>query len=212
MNFPYLTEFLTIIVIHFLAVASPGPDFAVVLKQSLIYGKRTGIWTSIGVGLGISIHVIYSLFGIGLIISQSILAFTILKFVGAGYLIYIGIKSLKEQPAKAMQAFAEDKAHIPSAMQSFKLGFLTNALNPKATLFFLSLFSVVISHETPLMVQAGYGIWMVVATGVWFCLISLFFASNRVRSFFQSFGHWVSRITGGALIALGVKLALTKAH
>ena len=85
----YLNEFLIVIIATFFAVISPGPDFAMVLKQSITYGKKSSIYTSIGIGLGIGVHVIYTLLGIGLIISKSIILFTIIKFLGAGYLIYI---------------------------------------------------------------------------------------------------------------------------
>lgn len=212
MDFPYLTEFLTIAIVHFFAVASPGPDFAIVVKQSLVHGKKTALWTSLGVGIGILVHVTYSLFGIGLIISQSIIAFTILKILGAGYLIYIGLKSVQEKPPKDIDLVDYDQKGSPSALASFKIGFLTNALNPKATLFFLSLFSVIISPKTPMEVQFIYGIWMCIATALWFSLLSLFFSSQKVRNYFKRFGHWISRVMGGALIALGVKLAFTTAH
>ncbi len=91
----YLTEFLTVAVIHLLAVISPGPDFAMISRNSLVYSRKTGIYSSLGLALGILVHVSYSLVGIGLIISRSIVIFSAIKFLGAGYLIYIGYKALK---------------------------------------------------------------------------------------------------------------------
>lgn len=84
-----------ILVIHFLALASPGPDFVMVVKNALGYGRSTGIRTAIGIGLGIGVHVLYCTFGLALIISKSIVAFSIIKRAGAAYLVYIGIKSLR---------------------------------------------------------------------------------------------------------------------
>ncbi len=204
----YLSQFATIVVVHLLAVASPGPDFAVIVRQSIIHGKTTALWTSLGVGCGILIHVCYSLLGIGLIVSQSIVAFTVLKIIGACYLAYIGFKSLRARPHNTSVDFDAENGSTPSVKQAIWTGFLTNGLNPKATLFFLSLFTVVIHHETPVTIQALYGLYMAVATGVWFSLLSLFFGQARVRRQFLRIGHWFERMTGAILILLGVRLAL----
>jgi threonine/homoserine/homoserine lactone efflux protein len=92
---PYLTEFLTVAFIHFLGVMSPGPDFAMISRNSLVYSRRTGIYSAFGLALGILVHVTYSLIGIGLIISKSIIIFSTIKLLGASYLIYIGYKALR---------------------------------------------------------------------------------------------------------------------
>ena len=134
----YLNEFLLVIFAMFLAVISPGPDFAMVLKQSITYGRRSSIYTSIGIGLGIGVHVIYTLLGIGLIISKSIILFTIIKFLGAGYLIYLGYQSLKSKGLK-IEENKDIEIKDMSKMKSFSMGFLCNALNPKATIFFIKL-------------------------------------------------------------------------
>ncbi len=199
---------MTIVIVHLLAVASPGPDFAVVVKQSVTYGKRTAIWTSLGVGTGIFLHVLYSLLGIGVIVSQSVVAFTVMKFLGAGYLMYIGWKALRTRPAAA-RVYSGAKRETPGKLKAYWTGFLTNGLNPKATLFFLSLFTVVIEHKTPVGVQAFYGVYMAFATAVWFCGISLLFGNMRVRSLFTRIGHWFERIMGGILLLLGLKLVIT---
>src|SRR5882762_9545951 len=95
---PYLYEFSKIAVAHLLAVMSPGPDFAMVLRQSLAHGRRTAVWTSIGIGCAISLHVTYSLLGIGLLLRSSALAFNLLKYAGAIYLVWMGLKALRSQP------------------------------------------------------------------------------------------------------------------
>ena len=95
----YVAEFLTVALIHLLAVASPGPDFAVVVRESVTHGRRAGTWTALGVGSAIFLHVGYSLLGIGLIVSQSIVLFNALKWAAAAYLLYIGFKALRAKPA-----------------------------------------------------------------------------------------------------------------
>ena len=207
----YLGEFLTVVVVHLLAVASPGPDFAMVMRQSLVAGRRAALWTSVGIGLGILLHVAYSLLGLGLIISQSVPLFNLVKLLGAGYLLYVGWKSLRAAPGISADAAGQfSQAHQNPARRALWSGFLTNALNPKATLFFLSLFSLIIRPETPHLIQLGYGIYMALATGIWFCGLSLVLTQQRVRRGFARFGHWAERLMGGVLIALGIKLALAQ--
>ncbi len=203
----YLPEFITIALVHLLAVASPGPDFAIIVRQSLIYGKSTALWSSLGVGCGILIHVFYSLLGIGLIISQSVVAFSILKYMGALYLVYIGVKAIRAKPLAGGLQLEPEAQPALGRLRSIWIGFLTNGLNPKATLFFLSLFTVVINPETPRLIQSFYGIYMAVATALWFSGVSLFFGHPRIRNSFQKLGHWLERLTGLVLIGLGIKLA-----
>ncbi|KJK06026.1 MULTISPECIES: LysE family translocator [Pseudomonas] len=208
----YWAEFLTVALIHLLAVASPGPDFAVVVRESVTHGRRAGTWTAFGVGMAIFLHVGYSLLGIGLIVSQSIVLFNALKWLAAAYLLYIGFKALRASPA----APGSDTVHVSTVERTpraaFVAGFMTNGLNPKATLFFLSLFTVVINPHTPLAVQAGYGLYLAMATGLWFCLVAMLFSQQRVRAGFARMGHWFDRTMGAVLIALGVKIAFTEMH
>ncbi len=209
----YWPEFLTVVTVHLLAVASPGPDFAVVVRQSLSFGRKEAIWTSVGVGIGILIHVTYSLLGLGLLISQSVIAFNVLKVFAVGYLLFVSWQCLKATPQPLQLAQSDNPnsrlLSTQSGLACFRLGFLTNALNPKATLFFVALFSVIISPETPAAVQLFYGLWMAFATALWFIGLSLFFSHSRVRSLFSRFGHWVERVMGGALLLLAGKLAFS---
>lgn len=206
----YWAEFLTVALIHLLAVASPGPDFAVVVRESVTHGRRAGTWTAFGVGTAIFLHVGYSLLGIGLIVSQSIMLFNALKWAAAAYLIYIGFKALRARPAAAGAESVEVSSVERTPRAAFVAGFMTNGLNPKATLFFLSLFTVVINPHTPLLVQAGYGVYLAFATGIWFCMVAMLFSQARVRAGFARMGHWFDRTMGAVLIALGVKIAFSE--
>ncbi|AEA82989.1 amino acid transporter LysE [Stutzerimonas stutzeri DSM 4166] len=201
---------MTVALVHLLAVASPGPDFAVVVRESVAQGRRAGSWTALGVGCGIFVHVAYSLLGIGLIVSQSIVLFNLFKWLAAAYLVYLGWRALRARP---MNLEAIDGTNAPvarSAWRAFVIGFVTNGLNPKATLFFLSLFTVVISPDTPLLVQAGYGLYLAGATALWFLLVAWLFSRGRVRAGFARMGHWFDRLTGAVLIGLGARLALSE--
>ena len=138
-----------------------------VVRESVAQGRRAGSWTALGVGCGIFVHVAYSLLGIGLIVSQSIVLFNL--FAAGGRLS--GVPRLASAAGAADEPGGDhgERSGGATAWQAFVVGFVTNGLNPKATLFFLSLFTVVISADTPLWVQAGYGVYLAGATALWFC-------------------------------------------
>ena len=97
---------------------------------------------------------------------------------------------------------------MPSTHGAFVTGFLTNALNPKATLFFISLFALVVSSQTPKLIQAGYGLWMSLATMGWFSLVSVFFTRDDVRRGYLRNGHWLDRALGVVFLAFAGSLVL----
>ena len=205
----YWLEFLTIASVHLLAVASPGPDFAIVLKHSMSFGRRAAIITSIGVGVGILIHVGYSLLGIGIVIKTTPVLFQVLSYFAAMYLLYLGWGAIRSSAPKHLNSVEFKKTmHIISDNKAFMVGFLTNGLNPKATLFFLSVFAVVVSPDTPNAIKLGYGLYLAVATGIWFCVLSLFLSSKRVRLYIAKKGYWFDRGMGVVLILLAIKLVM----
>ncbi|MFA5677407.1 MAG: LysE family transporter [Pseudomonas sp.] len=204
----YLNEFLLVALVHLLAVISPGPDFAVVIRNSVSAGRQAGLMTALGVGSGILLHVGYSLLGIGIIVSQSVWLFNLLKLLAGGYLLYIGIKAIRAKPQPATELTPITTVLAPR--RAFSIGFITNGLNPKATLFFLSLFTLVISPQTPILIQAGYGLYLAIATTLWFCLVAMLFSQSAVRRGFARMGHWFDRVMGAVLIGLGLHLALSE--
>lgn len=205
-------EFSAIMLAFGISAIVPGLDFAMVLKQSIGHGRATAIATSIGIGTSVLVHGTYTIFGIGLIVSQSLLFFNVLKFVGAAYLIYIGISAFRA-PAPTAPKFNDDmKPQTLSWGAAFVQGFLTNLLNPKAVLFFLALFSTLVSSETPLQIQAFYVLNMSVLLMAWFSLVSIFFTLPNVRTAFFRAGKWFNRITGVAFISLAISMMFTRQH
>ncbi len=204
----YWIEFSQVALAHLLAVASPGPDFAIVLKQSLTHGRRTAIWTSLGIGVAILLHVTYSLLGLGLLIRSSPLWFTLVKYAGAAYVAWLGVQALRTKPFEPTAANRGGAPLLPKPHGAFATGFLTNALNPKATLFFISLFVLVVSPATPKLIQAGYGLWMSLATMAWFTFVSVVFTREDVRGKFLRHGHWIDRALGVVFLAFALSLAL----
>lgn len=204
----YLPAILTVALVHFLAVISPGPDFIMITRNSLVYSRKIGIYTAIGLGLGILVHVTYSLIGIGLLIAQSIVLFNLIKFLGAAYLIYIGYKSLTSKSSNLKLQDNEHKTDI-SKLAGIRIGFLTNVTNPKVTLFFLSLFTLAINPGTPLFVKLFMGIEMSVATFLWFTFVAYLVSHHLIKSRLSKIQGVAEKFIGIVLIALGIKVALS---
>ena len=198
----------TAVFLNLLAAMSPGPDFIMAVKNSLCYSRRTGIYISIGIGLGIGIHITYCAVGIGYIISKSIIAFNIIKFLGAAYLIYMGISSVISKGSK-IELYEEKKSVDMTRIQAIKTGFLTNVLNPKATLFFLGLFTFVVKATTPGYIIFILALLMIATAMGWFTLVAIFFTQSHIRNTFLKFEKIFNKIFGGLLILLGIKIALT---
>lgn len=202
----YGVEFLQVAGAHLLAVASPGPDFALVLRQSVAHGRRTALWTSAGIGAAILVHVGGALLGLGLLVRGSDFWFAVVKYAGAGYLAWIGWQALRARPAEPEPGNGP-AARVPAGGGAFATGFLTNVLNPKAALFFLSLYALVVSPATPRVLQAAYGAWMAVATAGWFSLVALLFTQEPVRRRYRRHGHWIDRALGLVLLAFAATVA-----
>jgi len=203
----YIPLILSVALIHFLAVASPGPDFIMVVRNSLVYSKQSGIYTAVGLGLGILLHVTLALVGVAFIISQSVILFNVVKLLGAGYLIYVGIKSLRAKPTNLNSNEIQHSKVDISTVKAIRIGFVTNAMNPKATLFFLSLFTLVIQPTTPLVVKGIIGLEMAIVTFAWFAVIAIAVSQRSVKRRIIKFQHYIERVMGGILIIFGIVLA-----
>lgn len=207
---PYLGEFIALATIHFLAVVAPGPDFAVTIRQSVRFGRLIGIYTAVGIGAGISVHVLYTLLGVGALMHSTPWLLSAAKVLGGAYILYLGVSLLRSQPKASLPGEALEQLELQqTAGKAFMTGFLTNATNPKATLFFLAIFTTVISASTPLKVQALYGAWMCLVNALWFIAVALFFSKPGVRSLFMRLGHWFERSMGLILVLFAGRLILS---
>ena len=203
-----LTIIGTATLLNALAAISPGPDFVMAVRNSLNYSRRTGIFTGVGIGLGISVHIIYCAAGVGYLISKSMPLFTTIKYLGAIYLAYIGVKSILAKGSKLEITESKELTDM-TRFQAMRTGFLTNVLNPKATMFFLGLFTFVIKSETPSYVVVIIAFIMIMTAITWFTLVALFFTQRRVQTAFFKFESTINKVFGGLLILLGIKIALT---
>ncbi|MBV1787203.1 LysE family transporter [Marinobacterium sp. D7] len=205
MDIAYLHEFTALALVHFLAVVIPGPDFAITVRQSVRFGHLAGTVTALGIGTGISVHVIYTLLGISALMHTTPWLMDMASLAGGLYLIYLGVGLIRSRPTRSgerdTEALSDERQPLYKA---FVVGFMTNATNPKATLFFLAIFTTLVSSTTPLSIQIAYGAWMCSVNALWFILVSYLFSRNGVRSRFLCLGHWLERAMGGLLIGVAL--------
>jgi RhtB (resistance to homoserine/threonine) family protein len=201
-----LLTLLSAYAVFLVAVLSPGPDFAVTVRNSVRFGRRAGVLTAFGIACGNLVHIAYVGVGLGALIAHSVVAFSVMKFIAAAYLAWIGSRALCSKPYKADIAPPDTAPDT----HSFRRGFVTSALNPKAALFWLSYFTVVLEPRMPAAVLSGFVALLVVSVAAWFSLVSCVMSRPAVREKFLRMGHWFDRATGAVLIALGVKVALTQ--
>ncbi len=205
-------NWISLVAIFMMALISPGPDFVIAVRNSVLYSRKIGLLTALGFALGVCVHLAYTLVGLALLISKSIILFQVIKYAGAAYLIYIGIKALRsqgfEKPDGDEGAISQAGMSSLSAIYS---GFLTNVLNPKATLFFLAIFSQFIGVDTAFNVQLLYAATLVVMTGLWFSVVALILTNPKIKAIFLKFAKWIDKICGILLIGLATKIIFSKA-
>lgn len=200
-------EFFTISLVILLAAISPGPDFVLVTRNSLRYSQKAGVLTAFGIAVGMLFHVTYCILGFAIIISKSLLLFSIIKYLGAAYLIYLGIKGLLEK--KSSNEFVAEKVKSSiSNYDAFLQGLLCNVLNPKAVMFFLALFTILIKPSMPIPIQIAYGIEVALIHLLWFASVSVVWGHDKIKIFLGKFLHYITKAFGGALLLLGVKIAM----
>ena len=199
-----MTEWIAVITITIFATISPGPDFAMVSRNALSLSRRAGMLTALGIGLGVLVHVSYTLLGLGVLIRESPGLFNVLKLLGAAYLVWLGARMLFSRKPEGPVATHEKAL---SDLGALRMGFLTNALNPKTTIFIVSLFMQVVQPDTPLATRIAYGLFIALAHVVWFAIVSLFFGAPRIQKRIFGMRRQIDRIFGALLVGFGFALA-----
>lgn len=190
---------------------TPGMDTMYILGRSISQGRKAGVLSALGIATGALVHCVFAALGLSLILAKSALAFELVKYAGAGYLIFLGIKMLLSKPDNNFELHNEVKK--VNYKKIYISGIFTNVLNPKVALFFLAFLPQFIDQnyvQSPLpFIILGLTF---VFTGTIWCLILALFASklsNKIRRNYKV-KKWLDKTTGGIFIVLGIKLALTK--
>jgi threonine/homoserine/homoserine lactone efflux protein len=190
-------------------ILAPGPAQALVLARSVNEGAKAGILTGIGLNIGTIVHAIAAALGLSAILATSATAFTIVKFLGAGYLVYLGVRALRSETP------LDSQAQITSAnsRQAFRKAVITGILNPKVAIFFLAFLPQFVNPAL------GFVFLQFLILGLILALLDICYESvlasiaGRLSNWFMQsprFASWRRRATGAVLIGLGVRLALTE--
>ena len=204
-----MMEIIAVASITVLAVISPGADFAMVTRNSLLHGRTAGLLAALGIAAGVQLHVLYTMLGVGVLLQHSPQWFSAIKLAGALYLIYVGYQTWVSRP----QADTPSDTRLQglSTLGALRTGFLTNALNPKTTLFVVSVYTQVVHPDTSLGIQIGYGLFMSLAHGTWFGLVAAFFSDPGLRMRMLRRQVALNRAIGGVLGLLGLTLVFASA-
>ncbi|EPJ48965.1 MAG: hypothetical protein OFPI_26630 [Osedax symbiont Rs2] len=198
------TQLLSISAIALLMAVSPGADFALVTRNAITGSKRAGLYTTLGIATGLWLHIGYSIAGIALVIKNSPWLFDAMKYLGASYLIVLGGLSIYNSK-KASPLNSSGKSGI-SAKSAFSSGFISNALNPKTSLFFLSIFTQLVNASTPLTIQFGYGMIICLAHIIWFSSLSTILTQPKLLAQLRSRKTLIDNVLGAMLIAFGLRI------
>ena len=204
----YLQTLIALVSVWTLAVISPGPDFAVTVQYATTRSRRDGILVALGITSALSIWIIGSMVGLGVLLTRMSWLIEMIKIVGAFYLIYLGIKTLLSAHRPVLQP-SPQLAPI-QGFAVWRVGFLTNISNPKAVAFFSSLFVVLLPPHPPIWVQAASVICMLVIALSWFCIVPCVFSHAPIKRAYRRPNRWLDYITGSIFVALGIRLILEK--
>ena len=201
-----MLEFLSITGFILLVAMAPGADFAIIVRNSLLYPRGQAVATALGIGASLIVHTTYSLAGLAIAISKSLMLFTIIKYVGAAYLTWLGIKTILEKNKTQEDFSSPDYTPITMA-QAFGQGFLCNLLNPKAPIFFIAFYSVIIPAKSAFSTKLFYGAESVLVITAWFVALSMAITWPVVKNHISKAQNYISKALGGVMVFFGIRLA-----
>lgn len=206
--------FLQVFAVGVAVAVAPGPDFFMVLRNSLSRGRLAGVMTALGIGSALVVHVIYSVLGLALIIASSPAVFGLIRICGALYLLYIAARCFfsrqTDMPDACVQT--EQGGAKDSPLRGWREGFWCNLLNPKAALFFLSIFSQFMTPDTPSALRWIYGAEVIVIVTVWFVLLALFLSTGRMRNMYANVARWIDGGVGVIFGGVGCSILVQEAR
>lgn len=207
-----IDNFSAFILSAIIIIITPGIDTILVLTRSISGGKKAGIYSAIGVSMGLLVHTFAAAFGLSLILAKSALAFMVVKYLGAAYLIYMGYKALssKTEPTELKST----PVQYAGIGKMFWTAFLSDVLNPKIAIFFLAFlpqFILTSARHNPIpYLILGVAIFLIAL--IWCFFLALM--GGRVAKLFNrnaNAENWLNKISGAVFVILGIKVALTKA-
>ena len=206
---PLDSQLALLIPLIILAIISPGPDFAITLQNTLRHQRRGGLITALGIACGVSVHVSYSIVGLGYLIHQATWILEGIRYLGAAYLIWLGVSALLPSRAPQKHDSKNGNNNRPPLFALFRQGFLCNAINPKTSLFFIALFTQLLSPETTIPAQVALGLSIALGHLLWFGLLALLLTIPGCQRLLDQTKLWLTRLTGVCMVGLGARLITT---
>ena len=201
----------TLAAVHWVALMSPGPDFALVVQNTARYGRQTGLYIALGLSCGILLHSILSLTGVSYLVQQYPILFALLQLFGGSYLLYLGIGALRSVFQSSQSSNPQNKSQyvLTNKRQAFSRGFATNILNPKALVFFVSLMSSLVPATMSL---AGKGAALFILWSLsllWFSLLAWLLSSQRLQRKIHQASKYIDGACGILFSLIGLAILLT---
>lgn len=216
MDWALFSIFVTVAIAHFLALLSPGPDFVLVVKSAIKNGPKKSIGVAAGIASANALYIALCLIGVGALLASSVVIMIALKVAGGVFLIYLAIMALRAKKADYKELELPKNQITQSEttfVKEFITGFMSGILNPKNLLFYLSLFTVVLTNDVNFGFKVGLGIWMTSVVFVWDLSVIYVLSRDKVRRKFSKLAYYIDKCTGAILGIIGftiVKSALTK--
>ncbi|CAI1880711.1 threonine export protein RhtC [Serratia marcescens] len=205
-----LMLFLTVALVHLIALMSPGPDFFFVSQTAASRSRREAMMGVVGISLGIVVWAGVALMGLHLILQKMAWLHQIIMVGGGIYLCWMGWQLLRSARAQQAQPAAETQVALPKAGSSFIRGFLTNLSNPKAVIYFGSVFSLFVGDSVGAGARWGLFLLIVAETFVWFSLVAVVFALPAMRRGYQRLAKWIDGVAGVLFTGFGLHLIFTR--
>lgn len=211
-----LILFSTVAVAHFLALLSPGPDFVLVVKSAIRNDRSKAIGVAAGISTANALYIALCLIGVGTLLASSVPLMIFLKIIGGLFLMFLAIQALRaKRSAYAELSVENDQTQYGNAsfIKEFMIGFMSGILNPKNLLFYLSLFTVVLTNDVGLLFKIALGVWMTLVVFLWDAAIIFMLSTNKARSRFAKAAYYIDKLTGAILGMVGftiVKSALAR--
>ncbi|MPY26605.1 LysE family translocator [Shewanella psychropiezotolerans] len=200
---------ISLAIIHSVALASPGPDFALVVKMASQESRATAIASAVGISVAILLHSLLSVTGVSLLIKSSDLLFVAVQLIGASYLGWMGIGAIRgtlsQWRDKASSQDLDNASHLGlSIKQGFFQGLYTNLLNPKAMVFFITLFSAMITPDINVITKVSAVFIMLILSLIWFIFIALVLSKPLIQLKVKRASPIINLVTGILFISVAI--------
>lgn len=203
-----IENFIAFLVATILFVLTPGIETVFLINKSISQGRRSGVYTSFGLNTGALVHTLFGALGLSIMVAKSALFFALIKYLGAAYLIYLGVVKVMSQKGLITETNEEQKKN--SAKSNFASGFITNILNPKVALFFIAFFPQFISpkeieNPVPFIIM---GVIYAVMTTIWYLILTSFAGSfsTKIKEN-EKIGVRLNKVSGAIFVLMGLQIA-----